>query len=375
MKILYVACKYDPLNIDSGSSMDFELYHAFLRGNVKTEIVGPFVEERTIFSKVAAKIDQVVGKRSVKYSTGFLKSSGRSVDKAILETKPDLVFSYFAAPLAYSLAKVPLCYMIDTTLMESQEQWPIFSKSAYQSMLQWEKRVILRAARVICLSDSSKEKLISGYGVAPQKIHVIPMPASIPEDVIPKKIDLSKRMGEPVHLLTVGREFSRKGIDLAIEITEKLNSIGCPTELRIIGLNGVDTEFVRFMGLFKKGDPAQLRDYAGNYSWADLLLHPARFEAAGIVPSEAAAFGVPTITQSVGGLETTVKDGISGIVMPKNSAIEIYVEKIIDLKNNQEKYMDLCRSTRDRYDHDLNWQVAGKKIVNIAKEISGKSEP
>ena len=82
------------------------------------------------------------------------------------------------------------------------------------------------------------------------------------------------------------------------------------------------------MGLYKKDDPLQRSEYLKQFQWADFLIHPARYEAAGIVCGEAAAFGVPTITNAIGGLATTVENGVSGIVLPALSPAEEYVKVI-----------------------------------------------
>ena len=83
------------------------------------------------------------------------------------------------------------------------------------------------------------------------------------------------------------------------------------------------------MGLYRKTITEELAGYVANYQWANFLIHPARFEAAGIVPGEAAAFGVPTITNAAGGLATTVADGISGVVLSKGSPPKAYVDVVL----------------------------------------------
>ncbi|MCE5207921.1 MAG: glycosyltransferase, partial [Chloroflexi bacterium] len=95
------------------------------------------------------------------------------------------------------------------------------------------------------------------------------------------------------------------------------------------------------------------------------LIHPARFEAAGIVPAEAAAFGVPTITNNVGGLATTVADRVSGVVLPKHSPAESYVRVLKEYCDNPVAYHLLCETTRQRYETELNWDVVSKKLYRI----------
>lgn len=369
MKILYVACKNDPLDINSGSSADYEFFQAFVREKVDVSIVGPFREHSKLLSKLVNRIAAFSKKRPVKYSRKFLVDSGKAVNLAIKKIDPDIVFSFYGAPLVYCNSEKPILYSVDTTLIESQREWPIYSNPAYHSMLKWEKDVFFKAAKIICRSEATKESVIKDYSIDPEKVSFFPIPAAIPDDVVPDQIEISNRLSSPLHLLLVGKDYFRKGVDIAIDIVEQLNSIGQTSELRVVGMNGTDTRFVKFMGLYNKSVSDQLKEYTKNYLWADFLIHPARFEAAGIVPSEAAAFGVPTITNNIGGLGTTVKDKVSGVVLPKNSSAKKYVDEIMYFISHKGEYLDLCRSARKRYETELNWIAAGKHIIEIAAGI------
>jgi glycosyltransferase involved in cell wall biosynthesis len=141
--------------------------------------------------------------------------------------------------------------------------------------------------------------------------------------------------------------------------------------LRIVGLKGESDDTVQYMGLYNKTIPQQLEAYVSNYQWANFLIHPARFEAAGIVPAEAAAFGVPTVTNDVGGLATTVADRISGVVLPKHSPAEGYVRVLQEYQSDPAAYRMLCESTRKRYENELNWDVLSIKLYRICQEACG----
>jgi glycosyltransferase involved in cell wall biosynthesis len=158
-------------------------------------------------------------------------------------------------------------------------------------------------------------------------------------------------------------------LDIAIEVTRMLNAGGLPTELTVCGADGQSDRYIKFVGSFMKNDPKELEQYAELYKRAHLLIHPAYFEAAGIVPGEAAAFGTPTITNNTGGLATTVKDGISGIVMPRGSPAGAYVARIKELIANPKIYYNLCRTSRERYELELNWQVRGKWLGELLREV------
>jgi glycosyltransferase involved in cell wall biosynthesis len=171
--------------------------------------------------------------------------------------------------------------------------------------------------------------------------------------------------------LLVGRDTTppRKGINIAIEVVRKLNAAGLPAELTICGTPGQSDEQIKYVGPFTKSIPDQLDKYVDLYRRAHLLIHPAVFEAAGIVPSEAAAFGTPTITNDAGGLATTVADGESGIVLPTWSAPETYVKAILELVNDPSSYYALCQKARIRYERELNWGPTGKWMADILRKL------
>jgi glycosyltransferase involved in cell wall biosynthesis len=170
-------------------------------------------------------------------------------------------------------------------------------------------------------------------------------------------------------LLLVGRNYHRKGIDIAIDVVHRLNAAGIQAELTVCGTQGPADEFVRFVGPFQKSIPEQLEQYVDLYRKAHLLIHPALFEAAGIVPGEAAAFGTPTVTNNSGGLGTTVENDVSGIVLPKGSPAEAYVKAISKLINDPQRYYLLCQTSRERYERELNWGVANKRFGEILRQV------
>ena len=365
MRVLFIADRHDPHDHDAGSGVDYMIYKAMEQKGFKLSLVGPFYIQPNLFERIYNRIHrQLTEKRAVKYPLSYLKKTAEQVKEAIQEENPDVLFTKHAATLAYCKFNTPLVYLTDTTLKGGQEQWPIFTEWAYKRMLAWESRVIQKSSQVITNSHWSASILRNFYRVPDENISVYANPASIPEKVVPKELAYDKPDFNPIRLLLVGRDYHRKGVDIAIEVVRMLNKQGFRTELRVVGLDGQDEPNVRFMGLYKKTIPEELSAYVENYQWANFLIHPARFEAAGIVPAEAAAFGVPTITNSAGGLATTVADGVSGVVLPKGSPAEAYVETILRYVNDENAFLLLSRTTRKRYETDLNWKYAGNIIID-----------
>jgi len=144
--------------------------------------------------------------------------------------------------------------------------------------------------------------------------------------------------------------------------------------LRIVGMNGTNEEHIQYMGVFDKENPGGEAAYFANFAWAQLLLHPARFHAAGIVISEAAAFGLPTLTNAVGGLATSVLHGQTGLVLPAGSPAAAYADAIKALMREPESYQAMRANARRRFEEELDWEKAGERLVGIVRAAAGEGE-
>ncbi len=373
MKILYVAARWDPRDHNQASGTDYEIYQSFLREGAQVDVVGPFNYPFSFIERLLRKINRILFKKVLfKYPFVYFSKSAAIVNKAILRFDPDLIVSMYSAPLVCANLVKPLLYFTDATTRWVQSSWRNWAWISNLTMSLWESRVIGKATHIISFSEANAKNLRDEHKVNSEIIDIFAIPASIPHNIFPTRTNPIKKLS-PVKLLLVGKDYYRKGIDLALEIVNDLNDSGVETHLRVVGLEGKDQENVTFMGYYNKTNPQELQKYVANYEWANFLIHPARFEAAGIVPSEAAKFGVPTITNDIGGLATTVKHGVSGVVLPKLSPVEAYTALIRKLINNPSDYYQLVKTTLDRYHRELNWPIISPKIMQIAEEIINKS--
>jgi glycosyltransferase involved in cell wall biosynthesis len=370
MKILFVAY-HDPTVMDLASGTDYFYYQAMCEHGFEVKIIKDLIVPPILPERLVANLYQKNGKRFIKFNMTTAWKASQATNRAVREWKPDLVFAIAHFPFVFYSEKVPCVYRIDSTAYGEEMSWPRAGWPALRVNMWQEKRAQRHCSRVITASEWSKNILETVYKVPAQNIRFIASPSALPFQVIPESVDISawKKLTGPLRLLLVGRDYRRKGIDIGIDIVHKLNMAGIRAELVICGAQGTSDEYVRFVGPYKKNDPDQLEKYVALYRQAHLLIHPAIFEPAGIVPSEAAAFGTPTITNDAGGLGTTVKDGESGIVLPRGSPAEAYVQKIIELVNNPDVYYKLCRKARDRYERELNWGYTGKWLADTLREV------
>ncbi|MCB2209561.1 glycosyltransferase family 4 protein [bacterium] len=368
MKLLFVAARWDPRNPDSGSGVNYNGFNELTNRVEDIKIVGPFQSDLTLFEKGVRRIAGLFQKkRLIKFYPSYVRKSNAAVQEAVEEFRPDVIFSKSSIPLVNVKLSAPLVYMCDSTVKWTTDNWPLFSSFGMKMMENWERKVIEKASHIITFSQANADVLEDYYNIPASRITVHPIPSSLPhreDDFQPNPISTN----EPLKLLLVGKEYHRKGVDIAVETVQQLNAAGIPAELRIVGQDNQDSDHVTFMGLYEKRNPKQLSAYMDNYRWAHFLLFPSRFDAAGIVPSEAAGFGVPTITNAAGGIATTVEDGVSGVVLPKHSPSEQYVRTIEYYWNNPIEYNKLRESTYARFSSNLNWNILGDKLFSIIQQ-------
>ena len=370
MKILYVAGRWDPTVQNESSGSDYGAYHMLKKQpGVQVTLVKPMLDIPNIIERVITKLYTLLfNKRLIKYYPSSLRISGQAVNQAIERHQPDVIFSKYAAPMVHANITRPFVYMCDSTVPWTKEIWPDFSKLGFSIMENWERKVIARCDRLVTFSRASAAVIENIYGKDPSNVRVLPIPAYIPAHILPPSESIQKIIKEPLQLLLVGKRYHLRGVDIAIETVELLNTQGIPTELNIVGMEGNNQAHVQYLGVFNKENPEELLSYFDLFKSADLLIHPSRFHSAGIVISEAAGFGLPTITNAAGGLATSVQHDQTGIVLPEKSSPKAYVEALISLISDKERYQRYRTNARKRFDEGLNWEKAGEHLFEIINE-------
>lgn len=376
MKLLFVAFRHDPLQTANRQGADRQFLDAFQENGWETITLGPFNGELHLFEKIFRKLVKVLsGKAYLKYDLTNTFKAAKSVNTAIREDLPDIVFSLYPAPLVFYRGTPPVVFRTDATIKAVLQEAPQFlqiSKLLRGLSLWVEKRAIKKSALIITHSEWSKRILQEDYKVDPVRILVVPNPSSLRIDPNSKDFfsqPIKSILDRSLKLLFIGQDPVRKGLGIALSVVEQLNKDGICSHLTVCGLSGQSTELISYSGKLQLNIPEHLSTYLAFLHESHFLLHPAIFDPSPRVTAEAAAFGTPTLTNDTGGLATSVKHGVSGIVLPKGSPPEAYVEVVEDLIQNPARYHTLCRSTRERYEQELNWQVVGVKINEVLTSL------
>jgi D-inositol-3-phosphate glycosyltransferase len=207
-----------------------------------------------------------------------------------------------------------------------------------------EAAIVEAADRIITATDLERAQLVREYGASFPRIAVIPCGVDTtlfaPGDPARARTALGLERGPIV--LYVGRIAPIKGLEPLLDAVAYLRERGRPVRLLIIGgdadesLDGHEASLreraerlglgrsVAFLGPQRQSD---LRTY---YVAADVVVMPSYYESFGMVALEAMACGSPVIGSRVGGLATTVRDGITGFLVPEGDAVAL-ADRIADV--------------------------------------------
>jgi glycosyltransferase involved in cell wall biosynthesis len=177
--------------------------------------------------------------------------------------------------------------------------------------------------------------LLQLYGVPRRRIRILPCGFD-PEELEPADKTQSRiALGLPVEdflVLQLGRMVPRKGVDNVIHGVARLQARhGIRARLLIGGGESeepdpvITPEIGRLRAIAEREGVSDLVTFTGNrgrselrayYTGADVFVTTPWYEPFGITPVEAMACGTPVIGSAVGGIKTTVRDGVTGFLVP-----------------------------------------------------------
>jgi glycosyltransferase involved in cell wall biosynthesis len=98
---------------------------------------------------------------------------------------------------------------------------------------------------------------------------------------------------------------------------------------------------------------------------------PSRAECCGLGLAEASSFGVPSLTTSVGGIPTAIRNGKNGQTFSTHDRPEAYCDFIEHLMSARKEYEQFALSSFHEYAERLNWATAGETVLGLLKTVCG----
>ena len=295
----------------------------------------------------------------------YIRNLNRLLSERINAANFDLIFLGDIFFVPFLDINIPYILLSDTTYEQNVLHYRKPDKSQYKSCIRLERLMIEKTFKIIYCSEWVKNRAVEVYKIDPNKIEVVEFGANIPT---PQNYSIDIAM-DICRLIFIGKKWKDKGGDKLLQAYKQLKSEGFPCTLTIIGSTPEDEQeedenltIIPFLDKSKKED---LEKLCKILSESHFLVLPTRFDAFGIVFSEASAYALPSIAADVGGVSQAVREGKIGYLLPPDATANDYAEKIKTVFNDKENYLKLRQSSRREFETRLNWDVWGEKVNKI----------
>ena len=247
-----------------------------------------------------------------------------------------------------------------------------------------ERLAVRRAEAIVTGSDHERVLLERLYEGDPANIHTIPCGVDVerfhPRNQAADRAALSLDLDRPL-LLAVGRLERLKGLDILLGALSQLDAPrprllivgGGPesddyrSELESLAEELGIGEDVTFVG------PVPHEELPAYYSAADVTVVPSYYESFGLVAVESMACGTPVVASRVGGLASTVTDGVNGYLIPWRCP-EPFAEKLEVLLHNPELRENFSRAARRSVER-FRWRTVALKMAALYDEMIAAYQP
>lgn len=227
--------------------------------------------------------------------------------------------------------------------------------------------------RVIAVSAGVKAEIVRHYGVPEDLITVVPNGVDVlrfdPPDreAVRYRLRTELGLGDNVVLLFVGKEFRRKGLQIAIEALAKL-----PGNVRLLVVGGDRREpflkVARSLGAASRvifaGHQSRVEDY---FQAADIFVFPTVYEAFALVTLEAAASGLPIVSTKVNGTEDFIQSGVNGYFAQRDS--DSFAHALTGLVTDpalRKELSDGARATARAY----SWERVAEETLDVYGQVA-----
>ncbi len=295
-------------------------------------------------------------------------SASRYICREIRRKKPDLVI------LSKSYQYVPLFRLMSTFratqvlyLMHHLEWMDVRNKLKafmYRMYVRW----LLGMAERVWVNSRNTLEAIEGIGIPPNRIKMIN--PGFKKDLKPMP-DRSHRDG-PARLLCVGSISPRKAQHLLVKACTYLDR--GDFEVEFAGSIELDEEYVRgvkhmikqhnLSDSIKVSGELSTEDLVNAYMKADILVHPASWEAFGMSILDGMWYGLPVIASDIAAIPELVRHGENGLLTHPGNAEEL-ADAMKNLIGNRDLRLQMGEKSRMFAENMNDWNDTGKEFMEL----------
>ncbi len=260
---------------------------------------------------------------------------------------------------------VPVIYVANHTY---HQQRAYLGRSIYRALARAEGAGYRRATHIVSISRTTRESLVRDYGIAEDKVSVIPVGV---DTGLFRPLGLERMENS---MLFVGRLCERKGLPSLLEACRRVSAevpgfkvfIAGEGELREALRGGVEE-----MGL---GGVVSLLGRVPDeelplwYNRVALFCLPSLFEGFGIVCLEAMACGTPVVASRAPGIVDVIPPEHHGLLHAPGDARGL-ADNIIALLRDRERRLGIGRSLRATAEKGYGWEAVAARFVQVYERV------
>ena len=241
-----------------------------------------------------------------------------------------------------------------------------------------EHRVTASADRIVVSTTHEERALQRLYHVAKEKIDVISPGVDLSTFHPGSQRDARARLGlnGDRTLLYVGRIEPLKGLEVLLHTMATIEE---PRNVRLLVIGGSaepDPETERLKHLTQELFIDDQVDFLGSldhdqlplyYQAADVMVVPSYYESFGLVALEAMACGTPVVAARVGGLQTMIKDGRNGYLVPWHCP-DAFADRLEVLLANETLRRSMGEAARS-YAQGVGWDRTAALTAEVYESL------
>jgi glycosyltransferase involved in cell wall biosynthesis len=385
MRIAF-ATTYDLRDVRRGSGTFYNLAQEIERQGHTVTRIGPLTFDVPFTARLINAVHRRLGKRHPLFLDPFVgKRTGMQVARRLAGVDYDILLTNDMAIGAFTPTSKPVVIYTDVMITEDYSEKDLpgcrlgnMSSISLGLCRRTLRRALHRSALAVFPAEWSAQAARS-YCREPDKIKVIPFGANVadPGPEIANGRAWKKVNGKGCFdLLFVGKDWIRKGGDVAVEAVRCLNASGLKARLHVVGAEvpgDVSPEQVRQYGLLDKSKPEGMQLLKRLFTEADAFILPSSSEGYVISVLEAAAFGLPTLAYDADGVRNAVVHGRTGLLFPLGSPADVFADAVRSWQSQPSAYEALARGARQHYETSANWRVCVSTLMEcIEKVLQGR---
>jgi len=346
------------------------ILRALVRAGHEIVNVGPLGPRYPLRERIKSRLYRHFKQRNyiINREPAVFRARGALASRLLGSIEPvDAVIAAYPPDIAFVETTLPIVLIHDATWNQLLDFYPEFSthRLAPETVAGGhllERLALRNATRLLYFTRWAADSAVGDYGVAPEKVDIALPGANLDDPPRRDEVEYSVREMRgrgACRLLFIGKDWLRKGGDVAVQIVSELRKLEIDAELVAVGSRPPTSRslpsFVKFAGFLDKADPDDARALRHLLLSSDFFLMPTRAECAGLVFCEAAAHGVPSLSTDVGGVSELIATGAMGTTLPLEADPMQYARWIAQAYRDRSRYERLALGARQRFESVLNW--------------------